>query len=314
MQLHRINRAWALTTTLALVASAACGSHASPASSTPVQPTEMPTAERGPFLWQVRKGQATSHVLGTIHTGVSIHELPGIVVATFDACNTLVVETDTAALNSPALMAALMLPPGQSLETMLGKDNWARLVEHLGHVVPPPALARFQPWLISVMLAYENPQTMSQEPSMDSELVARARGQNKELVFLEEPLEQAEMLARTIDVHDLKETLADVPGARLNLKAMVRSYRSGNLAAMAGLTLDPVEIAREPEDIELLLHARNRTWMDTLVPLLGRGQVCVAVGAGHFVGDQGLLALLGRAGFTIERLGVSTTPASTPTY
>lgn len=52
-----------------------------------------------------------------------------------------------------------------------------------------------------------------------------------------------------------------------------------------------------------LLIARNLAWIPVILKALdGRKQITLAAGAGHFAGEQGVLALLEAEGFTLERL------------
>ncbi|MEM9492883.1 MAG: TraB/GumN family protein [Myxococcota bacterium] len=262
-----------------------------------------------PLLWQVERAGQVSYLLGTIHIGVDLHELPAVVTATLDDGDTLVAAADVAD-DAGEQLAGAMLPDGQSLRTMLGPDYWAILVEHLGDSVPEIVLDRMQPWFPSILISLTDLQYTGD--GLDNQLIARARTGGKELVFLERGTEQLAMLSRLIDIDDLKEVLDDVPRSHHQLRAMLRAYRTGNLAAVHGLTIERDKLAAEPEYYDGLLFARNRAWMKTLVPLLSRGRVFVAVGAGHFVGDDGLLVLLRREGFTVRRMNAQTAAAATP--
>ena len=54
---------------------------------------------------------------------------------------------------------------------------------------------------------------------------------------------------------------------------------------------------------EVLLTRRNRTWIETLLPLTEvHADIVLAVGAAHLSGHDGILDLLERAGFSLERL------------
>lgn len=259
-------------------------------------------SEHGPFLWQVERDGAISHVFGTIHVGVRLSELAPVIGERLDQSHTLVVEADTDDEGSAELLGSMFLEPGQSLRAMLGDAPWQVLVTHLGHVFPAAMLDRMPPWMAQTMLSLDDTMLAANAASLDSELVARARQKGKRLAFLETAKEQLELLSEIIDIDDLRSTLDDVPGARRELRVLLRAYRSGNLAALHGLTLDPDDLAKNPDEFERLLFARNRAWMTALEPMLARGGVFVAVGAAHFVGDDGLLALLLRAGFRVTRV------------
>ncbi len=256
----------------------------------------------------VERDGVVNHLLGTVHVGVSLHDLPDVVKQRLDASHTLIVEVDTDDMTSPEIMKQMVLPQGQSLRAMLGEHHWALLVRYLQGLYPTMVLDRLPPWIVHTALSFEDPTEMASGVSLDSQLVARARRKHKTMMYLETPQEQVDLLAKLIGVDDVRETLDDIEGARLSLKVLLRAYRNGNLAALTGLVLDPEEMAEDPEEIEALLFARNRRWMDTLVPTFARGGAFVAVGAAHHVGDDGLLPLLRKAGFTVTRVGADGHP------
>ena len=310
---------------LALPASLqACGGAQSPAGPPPAGSTELHNnyqdsgqtwlnawpESSGPFLWRVERGDAVSHIFGTVHVGITLDELPAVVRERLDASHSLIVEADTEELSDPLVLMRLMLPPGESLHRMLGKEYWHVLVKHLGQFFPTPILDRLPPWMVQIMLSVDNPTAGGD--SLDTQIVNRARAQKKRLLYLESAALQMDLLDRLIGVKELRETLDDVPGARKSLRVLLRAYRRGNLPALAGLTLDPQEMAKDPERFELMLFGRNRAWMDMLTRELQGGGVFVAVGAAHYVGEDGLLELLRRAGFRITRVSAESAVPGRP--
>ena len=265
-------------------------------------PAARSALESGPFLWRVERGKAVSYVFGTIHAGVKLDELSNVVTDKLSLCDTLVVEAD--ASKAGAAFDKTMLPPEQSLRAMLGEKYWASLVTQMGDEVSQESLDRFRPWVVSVMLTIGD-LLDDGSTSLDEEIVQHAKAAEKTIVYLETVDQQFDILNRVMGIDELKETLDDVPGSRHELRSMIRAYRMGNLLALAGLMLDPQEMAENPERLEILLFARNRAWMSSLTPLLDRGNLFVAVGAGHYIGDDGLLVLLERAGYQVQRVAGS---------
>jgi len=49
-----------------------------------------------------------------------------------------------------------------------------------------------------------------------------------------------------------------------------------------------------------LIVKRNRKMRTRVLPLLGRGGVFIGVGALHLVGEDGLVALIRKAGYLVE--------------
>jgi hypothetical protein len=53
---------------------------------------------------------------------------------------------------------------------------------------------------------------------------------------------------------------------------------------------------------DLLLKNRNKNWVKQLKEIMKNKSVFVAVGAGHLVGDTGLIRLLKKAGYNVVPL------------
>jgi uncharacterized protein YbaP (TraB family) len=59
-----------------------------------------------------------------------------------------------------------------------------------------------------------------------------------------------------------------------------------------------------PDVYEALFVRRNNAWIEILLrELQGSGVDFVAVGAGHLLGEDGLVAQLRARGYTVERVG-----------
>jgi uncharacterized protein YbaP (TraB family) len=255
-----------------------------------------------PFLWEVSRKGAVSHVFGTIHAEYRLTDLPAVVTERLDAAKALVIETDVTAVSMTQVMQLAMLPPDQSLRTMLGEEYWAKLVAAVGKIMPAAALERVQPWFAGLLVSLGDLALSDPSQAMDMQIFQRARDSGKRVVFLEEAGEQLKMLSELGGLDDLKEALDEIEEVHAKLKDMLAAYGRGDVEALATITLDPEEMRERPEMMDKLLFARNRAWMKTLAPLLAEGGVFVAVGAGHFVGEQGLVTLLRGAGYDVKRI------------
>ena len=81
---------------------------------------------------------------------------------------------------------------------------------------------------------------------------------------------------------------------------MVHVYKSQQLTAMQEL-FNKSEFGME-EHQDLLLDNRNKNWVTQLKTIMQKQPVFVAVGAGHLVGENGLIALLKKEGYKLRPL------------
>jgi hypothetical protein len=278
-------------------ASAAVTAAPSASASAESAPTDRPQ----PFLWVAKKGATTSHLFGTMHLGTDAEkELHPMVFERLDAARVVVFEANAFDVDPFAAVNLAMLKPGESVRDKLSPGRWQILVDRVGGILMPEStLERFKPWmLVTLVLQDMLPKT---EP-MDLTLYERAKGAKKEIVFLETLEEQVKMVDASMDTKLLDDTLGDLPAAEKMLLDLATAYRGGDLDKLNALTFDPDEIKKHPAMFDTLLYERNRRWVPKISPLFQKGDVFVAVGAAHLLGDKSVVALLTKQGYEIDRV------------
>ena len=263
-----------------------------------------------PPAWVIRDADTEITLFPTIHAlPAGTRWLSPAVMRRFDTADTLVLET--------------LLPEDRfelaPLVRQLGIDPaLPPLVERLppaaaGAVadaaaacnIPLSALDRMQPWLAAITLAEASLSALgiTAVNGVEPALIARARTMKRSIVTLETPAQQLGLfagLAQADQIAMLQATVTDIATARTDTDRLVSLWQAGDMDSIAA------EFSREarasPRLYEALLAARNRRWTDWLVSEMARpGRMFVAVGAGHFGGPEGLLALLAARGLVATR-------------
>jgi hypothetical protein len=286
----------------------------------PLRAGERATPSAAPLLWRVEKGGRTSHLFGTVHVGLDLDTaLQDAGRAALDRARRVFVELD---LTSPSTMEAVAhdalaraeLPPGQSLRALLRPEAWTQLTTLYRGRVPPAALDRMQPWFaaVSTLPLVSAPRraeaVSSSRPLLDAAIAARARAHGIRVSALETPLQQIEVLVgmgRGAGVRMLEEFLR--PSAHQEFDDLVEAYVAHDdrrLAKAFGRLW-----RRKPAFAERLLFRRNELWCERLGLWLGDGGIFVAVGGFHMFGDRGLVELLRRRGYRVERVRATPTDA-----
>jgi uncharacterized protein YbaP (TraB family) len=89
----------------------------------------------------------------------------------------------------------------------------------------------------------------------------------------------------------LLDSADDAPQLNQDLQKLIAAWRAGDLRALEKEFLKERE--KSPELYDALLGARNRLWLPKIEALLKEDRdYLVVVGALHYVGRDGLLALL----------------------
>lgn len=277
------------------------------------QPTAAPAlaSPARPPVWVIRDADTEMTLFATVHAlPPGIDWLSPEAARRFDAAGRLILETklpdDRFAL-APIIEQLGIdtdLPP---IKDRLPVETFETLQKIAADLrIPMAALDRMQPWLVSITLgeAVLTRAGVTAGAGVEVALLARAKRQAKPLVALESAQEQIGFFAGLPEVDQkamLASMLADIPNARTEVAALVALWQKGDMDGIAREFSN--EAKATPILHEVLLAGRNRRWADFLKSEMARpGKSFVAVGAGHFGGADGLLALLAARGLPPERV------------
>jgi hypothetical protein len=243
-----------------------------------------------PFLWRVqRTGGPVLWLYGTLHDGHA--RVPAAAKAALEGAAHFASELGDAEADPDRLRELARLPGGKGLDALLPTSDWWDLRDALREVIAEDALKRARPWFaMSQLTAAMAP---SPRPTMDVALARRARARELPVDALETWEEQLTALDAAVKIPDLQQAIHERKAMRCNVEHMLAAYAAGDLDAMGRLL--------GVEQSETLLAARNRKWLPQLERYLAARGAFVAVGVSHFAGEQGLPAMLARAGYSVER-------------
>ena len=263
-------------------------------------------------LWRVSGDTNSVYLLGSIHMlREQDHPLPGVIDHVYDEAEVVVMELDMDDLDPAATQASFnragVMTDGTTLRDLMGDELFAQAERAAAEIdIPLELLAQSEPWLaamtVELMMLYRigfNPvlgveMTISQRATNDGKPIEGLETVDEQLAFLDGlPLEaQREMLL---------QTLAQAAALSESVDDLVLAWRHGDLATLEAGLLD--SMGEQEELLAALVTERNRRWADTIETWLDDDQdYLVVVGALHLVGDEGVPALLDRAGFGIQQL------------
>lgn len=273
-------------------------------------------AAKGPlYLWEVSDGhgQVRAWLYGTIHVcDAGCFPLPAGVREALAAADSLALELDPEdpALG-PGLAKAAVLPAGRRLNDMLPADLRPRVAAVLGQVgLPADAAQRMQPWMVSTLLTLRAAQIagFGTEQGVDLWLARAARSRGQPLWALETVGRQIEALGaggEAAQVASLVEVVALIErnDAEPYFRSMLDAWRRGDAEELDRLMREEASSEAMAPMLAELLDTRNREMAEAIVTRFKSGQrPFVAVGAGHFGGANGLLAVLAGKGFQVRQV------------
>jgi uncharacterized protein YbaP (TraB family) len=159
-----------------------------------------------------------------------------------------------------------------------------------------------KPYFLVAML-YPKMMPCKTVSGVEEELMKIAKANQKQINGLETMQFQASVFDSIPYEEQAKELLKSIDSMNEYAKyfdTMVQVYKSQQLSAMEDL-FNKSEFGME-EHQDILLDNRNKNWVSQLKTIMKKQPVFVAVGAGHLVGEKGLIALLKKEGYKLRPL------------
>lgn len=263
------------------------------------------------LLWRVSGNglKQPSYVFGTYHIlKDSYLQKAPLVQKAFADAQGVVVETtvDSSAMLSMAMRA---LMPDKSLKSLLEPADYKLVADAFQQATgfSLDMFNHFKPIMASTTLSLANLQkntdtlqTFSGQP-LDLYFAEQGKKQQKTVTALETMQQQMTMLFDHDSVEkqaaDLVRMVKEKDSMKQQGDQLTELYLSGNLDGMWKLGQTYEE---KYGDLTYLVAERNQNWIKQLPTLMAARPTFVAVGALHLPGPDGLLALLRKAGYTVE--------------
>lgn len=263
------------------------------------------------FLWTVRSESATVHLLGSVHVlRKGMVPRDARIEEAFSGSETLVVETDIDGPEGALLQAFVaenaFYPEGDGLLRHLSRETVGLVRQRLS-CLPMDAIDRMKPWALALMAAMREYRALGYDPDhgLDRHFLERARGR-KRIVSLE----RIDYVPRLLDglpedVQDrfLFQTLSTLPEAGREMEAVLAAWRAGDADRMEAIVARSYAAHPGLEPVyDRIIARRNREMAEAVAGYLeAGGRYFVVVGAGHLVGETGIVERLERKGYAVRQ-------------
>jgi uncharacterized protein YbaP (TraB family) len=263
------------------------------------------------FVWKVSNpaleaDAPADYMIGTMHVPVGAgQKMPKAVRELVRASSLVVTEADTSTVTPELVNKYAMLKGGKDLKALLPAASWKKLTAAAKPMgLGPDQLAHMEPWFLNLGLTMPTPDGA---PVIDELVQTAATDDDVPLRYLETAEDQLRFMDSIVQAEDLKQLIdtLDHPGlARTQFETLKRGYTTGDLKSVEKLVFDPAQLSRYPEFYDKLLYSRTARWAPKLDKMFHDGDVVVAVGLGHLLGDKGLIKLMRDRGYTVEPLAL----------
>lgn len=264
-----------------------------------------------PPLWLLQDEDTRIWLFATVHVlaAEANWRSPELATALAEA-ETIILETPVDAQAERAVAAAVqaqgLLPASLSLSDLLAPAEAERLRRQARRLrLDSAGLERLRPWLAALQLTLAQARALGRnaETGVEETLARQAAAQGRALRYLETPEQQVAAMAglsRAAELGFLRATLDQLdrePDALARLDAL---WLAGDREGLAA-ALEQELSAAGPELRAALIDRRNRAWSAQIEGLLDEpGDMLVAVGAAHLLGEGSVIDLLRRRGLEVE--------------
>jgi uncharacterized protein YbaP (TraB family) len=259
------------------------------------------------LLWEVtgKNLKKPSYLFGTFHLLCeSDLGIANGAAEKLKSCDQLALELD---FDDPNMMIEMQtlagMKDGKMLEDLLGATKF-KLADSLFTAttgISLKLLSGLKPMVASSVLY---PSVLGCNPgSPETTLSALAGEAKKEVIGLEKVSDQMEVFDKIpyqVQADMLYSYITETDKFKKETDEMLAVYRSANLVEMQKMMADP-EYGLD-KYLDLLLTNRNKNWVKQMQTIMPEKATLFAVGAGHLGGNEGVISLLRKAGYTVKPL------------
>ncbi len=277
-----------------------------------VRGQDSPTIEGKSCLWRISSEKNTVYLLGSVHI-LKKENYPlkqSIENAYLDA-EKLVFEIHLDSAESLStqmmIMSKGMFTDGTTLENSLDEETYTlvkQISQDLGLNIEQ--MTRFKPWFLTVTLMTLKLQRLGFNPNygIDKYFFNKAKSAGKEIGDLETVKFQIDLfdtLSKMNQKEFILQTLRELDILEEDIDDLIDAWETGNTTRLDSLVL--TSFREYPDIYQRFIYQRNMSWLPRIETYLRQdNNILVIVGAGHLLGDDGIIALLKKRGYTVRQL------------
>ena len=257
------------------------------------------------LLWEISGNglEKSSYLFGTIHVTCNA-TLSEHVKDALNKTSQLALEID---MDDPGMQGKIMLnmrmKENKTLKNFVSEEDFVAIdslfIKKVGMSVK--MLQSMKPSLLSAMFLPSLLDCPMQ--SIEGELIKVAKEQKEDIKGLETVASQMEIFGLIPYEDQVEELLKSVKDNLLrdkeNLVKMLEIYDSENITKMLTLMEDDKE-NNLGKYTDIMLDKRNKNWIPVIIAYAKEQPTFFGVGAGHLAGENGVIQLLRKEGYTLK--------------
>ena len=265
------------------------------------------------FLWKVQSKTNTLYILGSVHfLKKEMYPLNKKIEDSFDKSEVLVVEAninDIGQIDIQRLLETAFYSGNETLEKHVSRETYELVKKEFGGLgVPLELINKQKPWFLALTLTSLELLKLGFDPNygIDIYFLSKATG-GKKIKELESIDYQINLFSKFSDDDQelfLLYTLKDINVLGRELDKLMEAWTSGDTKSMESIISKSITEDRKMSLIyEKIIYERNRNMAARIEELLKTKEThFVIVGAGHLIGNKGIIEILRGKGYDVEQL------------
>ena len=264
------------------------------------------------FLWKAQSKTSNVYLLGSIHIfKKESFPLTRKIEDTFEHSDILVVEANIAdkeKIDLQKLMEIAFYPENDTLEKHVSKETYELVKKNLeGLDISPELINKQKPWSLAATLSSIALLKLGYDPNFGIDMYFLSKTKGKKIIELESLDDQLNLFSNLSDQDQelfLLYTVKDLDILGKEVDRLINAWSSGDTKGLESIMTKSVNEDRRLSPIyEKLIYGRNRNMVSKIEDLLkAKETYFVIVGAGHLVGDKGIIEILKGNGYSLEQL------------
>ena len=275
---------------------------------------EAPFENKRNFLWRINSEKARVYILGSIHLAKEdLYPLDEEINRAFKKSKILVVEVNLNDLDPLVVQAKFLtkgIYPGEdTLKDHISNETFNRAKDKLGSLGRDiDKMIKYKPWFLAFGLVTFELLNLGFDPDkgIDQYFLNQAEGDKKILEF--------ETIDYQLDIFDgltdkqqelfLLSTLIETDILEQEVEEMFRAWKAGDVDSLQEILERGIK--EHPELLPVynkIFYERNKSMASKVEEFLNSGgSYFIVIGAGHLVGQEGVIQLLKNKGYSVEQL------------
>jgi uncharacterized protein YbaP (TraB family) len=263
-------------------------------------------------LWEVTSGSNKVYLLGSIHfLRQENYPLKEPMETVLNDVQTVVFEIDLAEAETPSAQQMILtkatFSDGNNLKKSLKEETYnlaKQKMKKLGLDIGQ--LNNYEPWFLSITMITMKLAQLGFDPNygIDKYFFNKAKKAGKSIVGLETidyHISLFDELSKEDQEKLVLQTLRDFDAFDKEMNKLVTAWSSGDFKRLENLLLK--SFREFPQVYDKLIIQRNENWLPKIDVFLGeKANYLVIVGAGHLLGNKGLVEQLKRKGYSVRQL------------